>query len=139
MSGHFTLGDLHLILLHFPIVWVTTAFVCDLIFLFKRNPVLARASDWLIIVSALIAIPTALTGLALAGGWTMDPSPLLLHRNWAIATLTFTLIHAFFRTRALVKNKTNPNYIILSAVNLSLIGITADYGGLVAFGMSVFI
>lgn len=131
-----TFGDFHVILLHFPIVWITTAFICDLIFLFKRNPVLSKAADWLIIASALMAIPTVLTGLFLAG-WEVQ-GELLHHRNWALATLAFTILHAIFRWYALSKDKANPNYIILSAVNLALIDITADFGGLVAFGKGVF-
>lgn len=138
MADHFTFGDLHLILLHFPIVWITTAFICDLIFLFKRNPVLAKVGDWLIIGAALIAIPTVLTGWILAGS-DIDNSALLYHRNWAFATLAYTIVHAVFRYYALIKETTHPNYIILSAINLALLDITADYGGLVAFGMGVFI
>ncbi len=138
MSGHFTFGDLHLILLHFPIVWVTTAFICDLIFLFKRNPLMAKISDWLIIAAALMTIPTVLTGLVLSD-WNFDNPDLLYHRNWAFVTLAYTFLHALFRGQTLIKNKAHPNYIFFSAINLSLVGVTADYGGLVAFGMSVIV
>jgi uncharacterized membrane protein len=138
MKGPFTLGHLHLILLHFPIVWISTAFLCDLIYLFKRQPVLMKISDWLVIGAALIAIPTVLTGAVLAGADITDPE-LLYHRNWALTTLAFTLLHALFRFYSLAKEKTNPNYIILSAINLGLIGITADFGGLVAFGVGFLI
>ncbi len=40
------------------------------------------------------------------------------------------------RARAGVKEKSSPTFILLSLVNLILIGITADFGGLVAFGFS---
>lgn len=137
MGEHFSFGDLHLILLHFPIVWVTTAFICDLIFLFKRNPVLIRVADWMVIAAALIAIPTVITGSVLAG--EIDNPALLYHRNAALITLCYTIFHALFRYYSFITGKSSPNYVILSAINLALIDITADYGGLVAFGMGVFI
>lgn len=138
MTSQFTFGDFHLILLHFPIVWITTAFICDLIYLFNRNPVIAKISDWLVIAAALIAIPTVLTGLILSD-WKIDSVALLYHRNWASATLTYTIIHAFFRFYALIKDRAYPSSIILSLINLTLIDLTADYGGFVAFGVGFFV
>lgn len=132
----FTLGDLHPIFLHFPIVWVTTAFLCDLIFLFKRRLVLSQIADWFIIGAAVLALPTVITGL-LAAGSTTDAT-ILTHRNWALVTFTFTLLHALYRGYSLYHGRANPNYIILSAINLCLVDITADYGGLIAFGTSLF-
>ena len=137
LANSFSLGDLHPIFLHFPIVWITTAFICDLIFLFKRNPVIMKISDWLIIAAALTIIPTVMTGLIAAGN-TTDPH-ILTHRNWALITLSFTLLHGMFRAYVLSKNKANPNYLILTAANLCLIDITADYGGLIAFGTSLLV
>lgn len=80
-------------------------------------------------------MPTVITGLILAG-WSIDNAELLAHRNWALATLIYTGLHAIFRGFSLVKEKSSPFYILLSLINLILIGITADFGGLVAFGFS---
>lgn len=132
-----TFGDYHVIFLHFPIVWITTAFICDFIFLFKRSPGIAKTADGLILAAAITAIPTIWTGLVLSGSEVTD-SYLLYHRNWALATFVFTIFHSILRGNALYKNHFNPNFIFLSAINLALIDITADFGGEVAFGKGVF-
>lgn len=131
----FSLGDYHPLLLHFPIVWITTAFFCDLLYLFKRRPVLSKIADWLVIAAAILAIPTVITGLSAAG--LSQDSHIIVHRNWALVTFTFTLLHGIFRGYSLKMDKQNPNYVILSAINICLVDITADYGGYIAFGTSL--
>ncbi|QLH36718.1 MAG: DUF2231 domain-containing protein [Parachlamydiaceae bacterium] len=111
---------------------------CDLIFLFRRDSALAKTADWMVIAAAITIIPTALTGLILSG-WEVDSQALLFHRNWAFATLAFTLIHALFRVRSLSKEAFSPGYLMLSAINLALIGVTSDFGGVVAFGKGVLV
>lgn len=135
----FSIGDLHLILLHFPIVWITTAFIFDFIYLFKRESIFPKIADWMIIASAFIIIPTVLTGLILAG-WNFDDPIILEHRNWALITLVVTILHAFFRIYySQIKDIQNPKYILLSLINVGLVGITSDWGGLLAFGFSIIV
>jgi uncharacterized membrane protein len=98
-----------------------------------------NTSHWIVIVAATFAIPTVITGLyAAASGHFSNPN-VLLHRNWALTTLTYSICHAFFRGYVLKSKKTFPTwvFVLISLINISLIGITAEYGGLITRGKSL--
>lgn len=128
----------HAMILHFPIVLFWLGFIFDLlglVFKFKVYP----AGHWIIIGAALIAVPTALAGLEASQSFPGNPF-IIIHRNWALATVTYGLMHGAFRFYALIKKKQVAPLIwtLLSIINVGLISMTAEYGGWVAFGKSLF-
>lgn len=129
-------GDLHPLFVHFPIVLLFVALAIDLLYLFGKaqNP-----SHWFIIIAAAIAIPTVITGL-LTSDEHMDNAYVLIHRNWALTTLTYTVLHAIFRIYAMQSKKFFSAYlfIILSLINVALVTITAEYGGSITRGRGLF-
>lgn len=130
--------DLHPVILHFPIVLLWTAFVYDLlgwIWKFRVYP----AGHWILIAAALMAIPTVITGLIAADDQPPYPD-IPIHRNLALATLAYSLIHAAFRFFLIYRKKSLKPFIfvLLSFFNVLLVTITAEYGGRVAFGQGVF-
>ena len=134
----FDLGQWHVVILHFPIVLFWTALVYDLLgAVWKIN--VYPAAHWIVIVAALSAIPTVMTGLEASESFVGDPN-VILHRNWAIATLSFALIHGAVRLVLLIRKKTVSKYLLifLSIVTVTLISITAEYGGRVAFHKTIF-
>ena len=128
------IGQFHVVLLHFPIVLFWTALVYDLLGAVWKIHVYP-AAHWIVIVAAVIAIPTVITGLELSEHHMGNPY-VLIHRNWALATLSFGVLHAAFRLILIVRKKKVSKYLLifLSLVTVTLISITADYGGKVAFG-----
>jgi uncharacterized membrane protein len=131
------LGNLHPLLLHFPIVLFFIAFVFDFLFLIKaiKEP-FNLATHWIIIIAAILAIPTVLTGLYAVKLGHADNPYVLIHKNWALSTLIYSVGHAFFRSYVLRRRKIFSAYIfvLISLVNLSLVSITAEYGGMVTRG-----
>ena len=129
-TGQLTIGDLHPFILHFPIVLFFFAFVFDLIGLFSNRP--RTISHWTIIIAALFTIPTVITGLS--AETTHADSPYVhLHKNLALFTLAYSLLHASWRALVLYSQKTYPRYIFLifSLINFILICATCDYGNAV--------
>lgn len=130
---------LHTVLLHFPIVLFWTALVYDLlgwVWKLKTYP----AGHWIVVIAAVMAIPTVITGLLAADDIPETPT-ILTHRNLALATLAYGFLHAVFRLTLIVKKKSfNQSLLVLfSLVNVLLISITAEYGGKVAFGRGLFL
>ena len=131
-------GQWHVVILHFPIVLFWTALVYDLLgAVWKIN--VYPAAHWIVIVAAFCAIPTVMTGLEVADSFVGD-SNVLIHRNWAIATLTFAILHTLVRLFLVIRKKTVSKYLLifLSIVTVILISITAEYGGRVAFHQTIF-
>ena len=67
-----------------------TALVFDFLFLIGKvkDPSIAH---WFVIVAAALAIPTVITGLYAAEQEHAGHSNILLHRNWALVTLAYSL------------------------------------------------
>ncbi|MBX9744727.1 MAG: multicopper oxidase domain-containing protein [Chlamydiales bacterium] len=134
------IGDFHPVLLHFPIVLLFTALVFDFLFLIGKvkDPSIAH---WFVIVAAALAIPTVITGLYAAEQEHAGHSNILLHRNWALVTLAYSLGHAIFRTYLIKSKKLIPAYIlvVISLINVGLVGITAEYGGTITRGKGILI
>ncbi|MGH2611723.1 MAG: DUF2231 domain-containing protein [Rhabdochlamydiaceae bacterium] len=128
------LGQFHVVVLHFPIVLFWTAFVYDILgAFFKVNSY--PAAHWFVIIAALAAVPTVITGLIAFQAKVGNPF-VIIHRNWALTTFIFAFFYALYRLYLLRKKTAGPKYLLvfLSAITALLISITADFGGQVAFG-----
>ena len=137
--NHFTWGDIHPVINHFPIVFFMTALVWDILFRFRLVES-QMTSHWMIIVGAILTIPTVLTGLAAES--FHENSPFIeIHEYLGIATMSFGLIHALIRIYGLFTYKMpSPNIcIVLSLITVLLIGITSEYGGAVTRGHGLLI
>lgn len=134
------IGDFHPMLLHFPIVLLITALVFDCLFLIGKFKD-ASVAHWIVIAAAALAIPTVITGLYAAEQGHAGHYNILLHRNWALVTLAYSLGHAIFRAYLLKTKKLIPAYIvvIISLINVGLVSITAEYGGTVTRGKGILI
>ena len=131
--------DFHPVILHFPIVLFWTGLVFDLLsWVWKKQTY--PAGHWIIIAAALMSIPTVITGLMAAD--ELPPSPdIIHHRNMALITASFGLLHAAFRLYILMKNKIfrGSLLVLLSLINVGLVSLTAEYGGIVAFKKGIFL
>jgi uncharacterized membrane protein len=128
-----SIGQWHVVILHFPIVLFWTALIYDLLGALWKVHVYP-AGHWIVIIAALITIPTVITGLERSELYQTIPH-VMTHRNFALATLVFALFHGAFRLLLVTRKKKAKPYLMvfLSLVNVILVSITAYYGGLVAF------
>lgn len=135
----FNLGELHPAIIHFPIALVFTAFAFDILYWFRRNEIFQSIASWLMIIVAIIIIPTALTGLLAKDFYPANDPDVLRHQNMAIATAIYTIGYAIFRGYTLFKRKyfSLYLYLILSLINVGLINTTAEFGGIVVRGKGI--
>ncbi len=139
-TGAFEIGDLHPVLLHFPIVLFFMVFAFDCLFLIgKIKEPYHSVSHWTVIVAAAFAILTVITGLYAAKLGHPGNAYVILHRNWALGTLAYSIGHAVFRGYVIKSKKVFSAwvFVLISLINVSLIGVTAEYGGLVTRGKSL--
>jgi len=137
-----SIGYLHPMLVHFPIVLFITAFVFDWLFLRRKiDPHSYRSAHWLVIAGALIAIPTMITGLYAATMSDLAGNPNIpVHKFWGFITLSYSMLHAIFRGYILKTESVSSRKLValISFINVVLIGLTAEYGGTITHGRGFF-
>jgi uncharacterized membrane protein len=140
-DANLKIGDFHPALLHFPIVLFFTVLVFDCLFLMGKIKESYYAAHWIVIVAAILAIPTVITGLYASELGHADNPYILIHRNWALTTLAYSLGHAIFRAYVIRKKRIFPAYVfvLISLINVGLIAVTGEYGGLITRGKGFWI
>ncbi len=133
------LGKLHLLVLHFPVALVLTVALADVIWLRWRKPIFQLAGYFCLLLGTLACIPTMATGLMLIDTLKFTPEEASLaetHETLGIMTVMVVVLAAV--VRAWRKNKLSGMwacaYGLLIAGSVALVGVTAHYGGLLAFG-----
>lgn len=135
----FDLGELHPAIIHFPIALIFTALVFDILVWYTKNEIFQSIASWLIVIAAIILVPTALTGFLAEDFYPANDPDVFRHQNMAIATAIFTIGYAVFRGYVLYNNRLYPLYLylLLSLFNVGLVSITAEFGGIVVRGKGI--
>jgi uncharacterized membrane protein len=137
--GFFDIGDLHAAFVHFPIVLIINALVFDALFWFKEKAYLHDVGSWMIIAAAILMIPTGSTGFAAKDFYADDDPDVWRHQTMALATIAYTVGYAIFRAYHLYHHRIASFYLylIFSLINVGLINVTAEFGGIVVRGKGV--
>ncbi|MFB3892812.1 MAG: DUF2231 domain-containing protein [Phycisphaerae bacterium] len=93
-------GVLHLLVLHFPIALIMAALLADALWLITRKAFFRAAGFYCIILGALSAIPTVITGDMLSDSmqFSGDRAALLeTHEGLGITTMIVALVAASWR------------------------------------------
>jgi uncharacterized membrane protein len=135
----FLLGEVHPLLNDFPIVLVSIVFGLDVAQLLTKknyNPIAKRA----LLLAVLFFIPALITGLLASKSYAPTNHVMILHLTFAFIAFPITGIHAAFRYYADSKLKYawKRYFILFSFINIVIIGTTADEGGLLAYGRTIF-
>ena len=132
-------GDLHAALVHYPIVLISLAFVFDILYWFQRKEYLQTIGNWLIVSAFIIMIPTAIAGWFATYLYPDNDPDIFRHATMAIVTAAYTLAYAALRGYAIAVNKRMCPYLylLLSLINVILVGLTAEFGGIVVRGVGL--
>lgn len=139
MNAASTLGDFHPILVHFPIVLFTLGLVCDLLNGIGKKQALPVA-HWMIISGAILLIPTLFTGWEASQEFPPSNPYIPTHMVLGFITGTVGMMHGLFRFALIHKHLKLPPlaFISCSLLTLGLIAATANFGGLIVYGISPF-
>lgn len=133
------LGGLHPIFVHFPIVLFSLGLFCDLLNGIGKKVALPVA-HWLFISAAITCIPTFISGWQAEEALSPGNVYIEQHHMMAFITTAVGMAYALFRFLCIQKQWELPPlvYVSCSVLTALLVGITANYGSLVAWGTSVF-
>ncbi len=133
------LGSYHPILLHFPIVFICTLFVLEVLYLMLRNETIKTVSFWFTLATFVTTGLTILTGWEAAKHYVGD-GYLAFHR--VLGFITFAVV-AFY-TLIKIVNRYMPRLywqwisLFVSIALLILITLASDFGGVLVFTTTPF-
>ncbi len=144
LPGVATLDNIHPMLVHFPIAFLSVFFVLDTIGSLAHKPQWRQVASWLLYFGTVSAIFTVITGFIAAsevahGGNVHDIME--RHQQLGLLVLSFALVLTAWRakTGVLPRGGANNFFLILAALMCGLMILGADLGGLMVykFGVSV--
>lgn len=135
------LGPFHSILLHFPIGFVTMAFLVDLYYLWRPKVNVQPIITLMLGLSVATTVLTIVLGLLRASGAEYDPHTLAAHKNYGIAVGVLTvvvLVLQWLGYREIAGDAPRPllrgGYRVLLLGNIGLIIIAGHEGGNLTHG-----
>ncbi|MDD3787520.1 MAG: DUF2231 domain-containing protein [Petrimonas sp.] len=136
----FTLSHVHPMLVHFPIALLAAGFLLELVYLFRKKEVcLTKAGFYLLVLGALAAMITWLSGMFFTGEMEGAAGQVReTHELFATITMSLAVIAAIIRIYLAVKkkedNKTLKNvaFAIYAAATISVF-LTGFYGGTLVY------
>lgn len=132
----FHFGEIHPAIIHFPIVLVSISVVFDILYGLKKVEIFQVIATWMIIIAALFLVPTAITGFLAKDFYNPEDPDLLRHQYMAIAAFLFITGYAVYRGHLHFSKKaiSLSLSLLFGIISLSLINITAEFGGTVVRG-----
>lgn len=137
-------GELHPIVLHFPLVLLTFACILDVICYFiqnKQSEELYRYVNLLVYLSLLTMIPTIVSGFFAAYSYPPSSLDIETHRTLALFTFASMTINAFIRAWGQLDTPilSRKHALYLNILSFGLITLTGDVGGVITHGKSLMV
>jgi uncharacterized membrane protein len=131
------LAPFHSVVLHFPIGFLTAAFLLELYRFFRPSKELRKIILLIVWLSLVSAVASAVLGLLRADSGDYDLHALQLHRLFGLAVPGITVFTLFFQHFA-YKNETiqgwNYGYRALLTGSMGLLMVAGHYGGNLTHG-----
>lgn len=142
LPGVLKTGVLHPLLIHFPIVFVLTALLFDVLWHLKKSDFFRNAANWMIYLGAVSGILTVATGYVDAVGyWEGQPASGTLHTHWILmmwATALVCGLALFTYLTTKMKDEGPRKWIIVPLIVISLLmAVGADEGGVLVYKYGV--
>jgi uncharacterized membrane protein len=124
----------HVVLIHFPIALFITAVVFDYIAQWRKNPTLAAAAYFNLLLAAISTMPVVATGLA-AWQWALEGQKLkgILLMHLIFGCVSSVLIWLVFwihsRARRFPKNSLPKYRLPIEALAVLIVALTGHLGG----------
>lgn len=140
--GIAALDNIHPLLVHFPIAFLTGFFILDLLGTFTNKAVWRSAASAMLYFGTIGAALTVATGLQAADSVAHGGSVhgiMETHRKIGISILSLSVVLSFWRLFAgsMIRGAANGLFLLLSAILCGLIIIGADLGGLMVYEYGV--
>jgi uncharacterized membrane protein len=124
----------HVVLIHFPIALFISAVAFDYLAWWRKNPLLATAAYFNLLLAAIFTVPVVATGLA-AWHWALEGEKLkgilLMHLlAGSLSSILILLVFWIHRQSRRPPEQGLPNYRLpIEAFAVLMIGLTGHLGG----------
>jgi len=142
MPGVAGMDNIHPLLVHFPIAFLSTFFILDLIATLAKKPNWRHVASWFLYFGTVAAAFTVITGLIAADSVVhgQDVHGIMEnHETIGISVLSLAIALSAWRvkSRGLIHGGANSFFLILSALLFVLIMLGADLGGFMVYKYGV--
>ncbi len=129
-------GSFHLLILHFPIALIITAFLFEWLFIWRKNPQVDSAQQLMLLTAAFSCIPATILGLLYrySSEYSGRDAEYILWHMWLGI---ITTILAFFVVYIQRHGGRSPSYYISFCILFLLVTVTGYLGGIVSFGLDI--
>ena len=133
------IGELHVVIVHFPIALAVCAVLADLLWLATRKDSFKNAGMYCLVLAAISALPVVITGLIKVWGRDYGGDYLYIvtvHKYLGITSFVIAVVAAGIRLgcRQGMKKWWLASYGILMLALAVCIAITSHYGGMLVHG-----
>lgn len=139
----FSLNHVHPMMVHFPIVFLITGFVAEVVYkFFRRNELFETSAFWLLIFGSMSAVVAYFTGAFMTRDLNgIAGSVQSTHELYAELTVAAALITAIIKIYVKTEGKENRMLSRIGfafyAISVLLVCITGFYGGVLVYNYMI--
>jgi uncharacterized membrane protein len=142
MPGITGMDNIHPLLVHFPIAFLSAFFVLDLVGTLAKKPQWRSVAGWFLYFGTVAAFFTVIAGFIAASSVPHGQNVhdiMEHHEHFGISVLSLAVVLSAWRMKSggLIRGGANSFFLILSALMCVLMMLGADLGGLMVYHYGV--
>lgn len=142
MPGLSSMDNIHPVLVHFPIAFLSAFFALDMIGTLAKKQHWRNVAGWLLYLGTAAAVFTVIAGFIAAGSVAHGDEVHAImerHKNFGVAVLCLAILLSAWRaiSGGVIEGLANCFFLILAALLFGLMVLGADLGGLMVYQYGV--
>jgi uncharacterized membrane protein len=142
MPGIAGMDNIHPLLVHFPIAFLSAFFALDLVGTLAKKPQWRSVASWFLYFGTVAALFTVIAGFIAANSVPHGQNVhdiMERHEHFGISVLSLAVVLSLWRMKSgsLIRGGANSFFLILSALMCVLMMLGADLGGLMVYQYGV--
>lgn len=142
MPGVSSMANIHPLLVHFPIAFLSAFFVLDMLGSLAKKPHWRAVAGWLLYLGTVAAAFTVTAGLIAASTVAHSEEVHAImerHEHFGVSVLTLATLLSIWRikTGGVIQGGANSFFLVLAALLCALMVLGADLGGLMVYHYGV--
>jgi uncharacterized membrane protein len=142
MPGISNMDNIHPLLVHFPIAFLSTFFILDMVGTLAKKQHWRNIASWLLYLGAVSAIFTVTAGFIAAGSVAHGDEVHAImerHEHFGVSVLSLAILLSLWRMKSggVIQGGANSFFLILAALLCGLMVLGADLGGLMVYKYGV--
>jgi uncharacterized membrane protein len=142
LTGIAAMDNIHPLLVHFPIAFLSAFFAIDLAGTLTKKTGWRKVAGWFLYFGTVAAALTVITGFIAAGSVEHGGNVhdiMETHERFGLAILTLATVLSIWRWRSggMIQGGANTLFLMLSAILFVVMSLGADLGGLMVYKYGV--